>query len=316
MPTPRPAARAAATLLLLPALLAGFGVDGAAPGPEQAATAPAAAERPVALVTGSTDGLGRALALALAEDGYHVLVHGRNAERGAEVVAEIEAGGTGSAVFVQADFAELAQVREVARGVRAETGRLDLLVNNAGVGPGPPGHERVLTPDGNELRFQVNYLAGFLLTHEFLPLLEASAPSRIVNVTSRSQQPIDFGDLTTERRYSGSLAYGRSKLAQILFTFDLAETLEGSGVSVYAVHPAPAMDTGLVLEAGGRPLSTVEEGLAAVLQAVRTADHPSGTFFFQMEPGEALHGQAYDPEARRRLREISERLVWEGAQAR
>lgn len=262
---------------------------------------------PVALVTGSTAGLGRALALALASDGYHVIVHGRDEERGEGVVQAIAAEGQGSARFLPADFARLEEVQALAELVSAEYDHLDLLVNNAGVGPGAPGHERVVTPDGHELRFQVNYLAGYLLTRELLPLLQASAPSRIVNVSSRSQRPLDFEDLTLERGYSGGVAYGRSKLAQILHVQDLAEALQGTGVTAVAVHPAPAMATGLVLETGGTPQSTVEDGLASVLNAIRS-EAPSGTFFFELEPQRA-HEQAYDAEARRLLRELSEDYV-------
>ncbi|MEX2529972.1 MAG: SDR family NAD(P)-dependent oxidoreductase [Gemmatimonadota bacterium] len=277
-------------------------VDGAAAHPAGHVEA-----SPVALVTGSTAGLGRALALALASEGYHVIVHGRNEERGEGVVEAIAAEGEGSARFLPADFARLEEVQALAELVSTEYDHLDLLVNNAGVGPGAPGHERVLTPDGHELRFQVNYLAGYVLTRELLPLLQASAPSRIVNVSSRSQRPLDFEDLTLERGYSGGVAYGRSKLAQILHVQNLAEALQGTGVTAVAVHPAPAMATGLVLETGGTPQSTVADGLASVLNAIRS-DVPSGTFFFELEPQRA-HEQAYDAEARRLLRELSEDSV-------
>ncbi|MEX1182168.1 MAG: SDR family NAD(P)-dependent oxidoreductase [Gemmatimonadota bacterium] len=265
------------------------------------------ADTSVILITGSTDGLGRALALRLGTEGAHVIVHGRNVERGAEVVAAVEAAG-GSARFYAADFTSLEEVRELADAVRRDYDRLDILVNNAGVGPGAPAHERVLTADGHELRFQVNYLAGYLLTHELLPLLEASAPARIVNVTSRSQQPLDFDDLRLDRRYSGGLAYARSKLAQVLMTQDLAEELADRGVVAFAVHPAPAMATNLVRETGATPQSTVAQGVTAVLQAIRTRTHPSGTFFYELEPRRA-HLQAYDREARRRLRELSETMI-------
>ncbi len=266
-----------------------------------------AGDSAVALVTGSTDGLGRAVALALASEGYHVIIHGRSEERGRAVVESITAEGRGSARFLPADFARLEEVRALAQQVRQEYGGLALLINNAGVGPGAPGHERVITSDGHELRFQVNYLAGYLLTRELLPLLEAGAPSRIVNVTSRNQRPLDFDDLSMERGYAGGEAYGRSKLAQILHVQDLAAALEGTGVTAVAVHPAPAMDTGLVLETGGTPQSTVAEGLASVLNAIRS-DEPSGTFFFELEPQPA-HEQAYDSVARRLLQERSEAYV-------
>lgn len=265
-------------------------------------------DAPVALITGSTAGLGREVALELASRGGHVIIHGRDRERGQEIVEAIRRDGVGSASFYSADLASLDEVRELARTLRDAYPRLDLLVNNAGVGPGAPGHERVLTDDGHELRFQVNYLAGFLLTRELLPLLEESAPSRVVNVASRNQQALDFQDLRLDEGYSGSLAYGRSKLAQIIFTVDLARALEGTGVQVFAVHPAPAMDTELVRETGGQPQSTVAQGVEAVLQAIDTESFASGTYFHELEAVRA-HEQAYDQEAQDRLRRISEELT-------
>ena len=146
----------------------------------------------VALVTGSTDGVGRVVALSLGEAGGRVLVHGRDAERGIRVVADIEAAG-GAATFLRADLASLAEVRRLAAAVKEETGRLDMLINNAGIGTA--GGVRQESADGFELRFAVNYLGGFLLTRLLLPLLEASAPARIVNVSSGGQQAIDFADV-------------------------------------------------------------------------------------------------------------------------
>jgi NAD(P)-dependent dehydrogenase (short-subunit alcohol dehydrogenase family) len=293
-------------LAVVTVLLSG-GCGGSAPAEGSPAGSVADAS-PVVLVTGSTDGLGRELALRLAAEGAHVIIHGRNVERGAEVVAAIEAEGVGSARFLAADFASLAEVRRLADAIRRDYDRLDLLVNNAGVGPGAPGHERVLTPDGHELRFQVNYLAGFLLTRELLPLLEAGAPSRIVSITSRNQQALDFDDLRMDEGYAGGVAYGKSKLAQVLMTLDLAEEMADRGVRAFAVHPAPAMETALVRETGSTPQSTVEQGVEAVLNAIRSTDHPSGTYFFELEARPA-HDQAYDLEARRRLRELSEAMV-------
>jgi len=139
----------------------------------------------VALVTGSTDGVGRVVALSLGAAGVRVLVHGRDAERGNRVVADIEKAG-GAATFLRADLASLAEVRRLAAAVKEDTGRLDMLINNAGIGTA--GGVRQESADGFELRFAVNYLAGFLLTQQLLPLLKASAPARIVNVSSGGQQ--------------------------------------------------------------------------------------------------------------------------------
>lgn len=295
-------------LALSAAACTGADTDETAPDRQaQPATEPAESA-PVILVTGSTDGLGRELALRLASTGATLIIHGRNEERAGEVVDAIRTEGVGSAQFYRADFASLDEVRELARAVRRDYERLDVLVNNAGVGPGAPGHERVITPDGNELRFQVNYLAGYLLTRLLLPLLEESAPSRVVNVASRSQRPLDFDDLTLDEGYSGGLAYGRSKLAQIIFTVDLARELEGTGVAVFAVHPAPAMDTDLVRETGGEPQTPVSRGVESVFRVVTDDGLESGQYFHELEPARA-HEQAYDPEVQRRLREVSEALV-------
>jgi NAD(P)-dependent dehydrogenase (short-subunit alcohol dehydrogenase family) len=152
-----------------------------------------------ALVTGSTDGVGRLVARKLGQAGARVLAHGRDAERGARVVADIEASG-GAADFLAADLSALAEVRRLADAAQATVDRLDILINNAGIGTAGP---RQTSAEGFELRFAVNYLAGFLLTLLLLPLIRNSAPARIVNVSSAGQQPIDFSDVMLTRGYSG-----------------------------------------------------------------------------------------------------------------
>lgn len=262
-----------------------------------------------ALVTGSTDGVGRMVAERLAEAGARVLVHGRNEERGRKVVAGIRAGG-GSAELIVADLASLEAVRGLARQVRERTDRLHLLINNAGIGAGGPEGRREESADGHELRFAVNYLAGFLLTVDLLPLVRASAPSRIVNVSSAGQQPIDFGDVMITHGYSGSRAYRQSKLAQILFTIDLAEALEGSGVTVNCLHPATFMDTTMVRQSGVTPHSSVEEGAEAILNLATSdaLENRSGLYFNGLREARP-DSQAHDPEARRKLRELSTELT-------
>ena len=135
----------------------------------------------------------------------------------------------------------------------ADHRQLDVLVSNAGIGSRGGGAGRRESADGHELRFAVNYLAGFLLAHLLLPLLKASAPSRIVNVASLGQHPIDFDDVMITRGYSGSRAYAQSKLAQIMFTIDLARELQGTGVTVNSLHPATYMNTTMVREGLPRP---------------------------------------------------------------
>jgi len=144
-----------------------------------------------------------------------------------------------------------------------------------------------------------------------LPRLKASAPSRIINVASIGQAPIDFDDVMIERDYSGSRAYGQSKLAQIMFTIDLARELQGTSVSVYALHPATYMDTHMVRSAGIEPRSTVAEGADAVMNLVTSPDLESGQFFNGLRPGRA-NAQAYDEAARAKLRELSSRLTGAG----
>ena len=148
--------------------------------------------------------------------------------------------------------------------------RLDVLVNNAGLGAGADGSKREVSADGHELRFAVNYLAPFLLTHLLRPLLESFAPARIVNVPSGGQQEIDFDDVMLDCGYNGMRAYRQSKLALILFTFDLAERLaaEEAGVTVNALHPATLMDTKMVREWFGYSKSSVEEGVEATRRLV------------------------------------------------
>ena len=176
------------------------------------------------LMTGATDGLGRGVAVDLAQHGATVLLHGRNRARGEAVLAEVKAAGAPDARLYSADFSVMADIRHMADAILASEPRLDVLVNNAGI----IQDLRQESADGHELTFQVNYLAGLLLTHRLLPLLKRSAPSRIVNVASAGQAPIDFDDVMLERRWDGWQAYCRSKLAQIMMTFDLAEELRHS----------------------------------------------------------------------------------------
>jgi NAD(P)-dependent dehydrogenase (short-subunit alcohol dehydrogenase family) len=262
-----------------------------------------------ALITGATDGVGRVVARALAQQGWRVLVHGRDRPRGEALVREIEQAG-GSATFLAADLASLAEVRRLAVAVKQQTGRLDLLINNAGIGSVGSAPGRQTSADGHELRFAVNYLAGFLLTHLLLPLLKASAPARIVNVASAGQQAIDFSDVMLTRGYSGGGAYRQSKLAQILFTVDLAHELEGSGVIANTLHPSTYMNTTMVRQSGTTPISTVEDGAAAILQLAVSPnlDGKSGLYFNVLRESRA-DPQAYDAEARRRLRALSLKLV-------
>jgi NAD(P)-dependent dehydrogenase (short-subunit alcohol dehydrogenase family) len=237
------------------------------------------------LITGSTDGLGRALAHDLVGRGNDVVVHGRSRERAEAVASEI-----GGAEVVVADFARLDDVRALADGVRG----IDVLVNNAGI----ISPERRLSEDGYELTFQVNHLAGFLLTLLLLP-------PRTVNVASVGQQAPDFDDLMFERGYDGYSAYARSKLCQIMFTFELAE--RRPDLVVNALHPASLMDTKMVHATSGRVLSTVAEGVEATARVVELED-VSGRYFDGLSESHADR-LAYDEQARRRLWDVSAELT-------
>jgi NAD(P)-dependent dehydrogenase (short-subunit alcohol dehydrogenase family) len=270
-----------------------------------------ALEEQTILVTGATDGLGRALAADLAASGAEVLVHGRDDARGRDTVDEIRARTPDVRVrFLRADLASLAEVRALAARIKRETGRLDALVNNAGIGATSRGDERrEQSADGHELRFAVNYLSGYLLTRLLLPLLERSAPARIVNVSSAGQTAIDFDDVMLTRAYSGGRAYCQSKLAQIMFTFDLAAELQGRDITATCLHPATYMPTKMVLEAGTTPANPLEAGLRATRRLVADPqlDGVTGVYFNGLREA-APDPQAHDEDARRRLRALSDGL--------
>ena len=262
------------------------------------------------LITGSTDGVGRYVATQLATAGATVLIHGRDRARAKTLSDEIKRAGGGEPVFYQADLSSLAETQKLADAVLADHRRLDVFISNAGIGSQNDGPARQTSADGHELRFAVNYLSGFLLAHRLLPLLKASAPSRIVNVASLGQHPIDFDDVMITKGYNGSRAYAQSKLSQIMFTIDLAEELRDANVTVNSLHPATYMNTTMVRAGGITPMSTVEQGGAAILHLVSGDDMAgrSGLFFNGLQEARA-NPQAYDAAARRRLRTLSLELT-------
>ncbi|MEU3525810.1 SDR family NAD(P)-dependent oxidoreductase [Streptomyces sp. NPDC038707] len=259
------------------------------------------------LITGATDGLGRALAHELAAQGATLILHGRNPRKGEELLAELRAKtGAGRFSYELADFSSLEDIGKLADRVLADHDRLDVLVNNAGIGV---ELERQVSQDGLELTFQVDYLAGYVLSCRLAPLLVRSAPARIVNVTSAGQAPLDFDDVMLERGWDGVQAYCQAKLAQISLTKDLAEQFAGTGVTVNALHPASYMPTKIVVNLF-TPQSTVEEGVRHTARLVTdpALAEVSGEYFNRDTPSRA-GAQAYDPAARARLRELSESLT-------
>jgi NAD(P)-dependent dehydrogenase (short-subunit alcohol dehydrogenase family) len=262
-----------------------------------------------ALITGSTSGLGENVAKRLGAMGATVIIHGLNEERGREIAAGITKQGPGRAVYYPGDLGSLKQVDALAERVKAEHPRLDLLINNAGIG-GTSNGERRDSADGYELVFQVNYLSHFHLTRKLLPLLEKSAPARIVNVASIGQRAVNFDDVMMKNGYQTMNAYSQSKLAQILYTITLAEKLDPAKVTVNSLHPATMMDTPMVLDAGRRPMASVEDGASAVMQLAvgRNVAGKTGLYFNQMNEARA-NQQAYDAAARQKLWDLSVKLI-------
>ncbi|WP_413804761.1 SDR family NAD(P)-dependent oxidoreductase [Streptomyces sp. OE57] len=267
-------------------------------------------------ITGATDGLGRALAMRLAADrDVRLVLHGRDPAKLERVVAEIEGAGAAAPVTATADLSDLAQVARLADTIADSVGSLDVLVNNAGIGSGEPdGRQRRTSRDGHELRFAVNYLATFLLTENLLPLLHASATTehaaRVVHVSSLGQHPLDFDDLMLERGYSGTRAYGQSKLAQIMHCFDLAGRFAPTELTATCLHPGTYMPTKIVLSEIGVTADTLESGVKATRRlAVDPAlEGTTGRFFDRLRPARPMD-QAYDEQARAALRAHSLALV-------
>jgi NAD(P)-dependent dehydrogenase (short-subunit alcohol dehydrogenase family) len=258
------------------------------------------------LITGATDGLGKRVAGELAAKGTTVLLHGRSPERLEATLEELRSQTSSQKVgSYLADLSSLAAVRDLADRILSEYDRLDVLVNNAGI----IVQERKESEDGYELTFAVNYLSHFLLTSLLLPLLKDFAPARVVNVASAGQSPIDFSNLMLEQGYDAMKAYSQSKLAQVMFTFELAERLQGTGVTVNALHPASLMDTKMVHCTFGYAMSTVEEGSEAVVRLAVSSELEGVTGrYFDGKREARADGQAYDKEARQTLWELSEEL--------
>lgn len=279
----------------------------------QSAPAPLSYAGKTVLVTGATDGLGRAIARSLAAQGAHVIVHGRNAARGAALVEEIAESGSGSATFVAADFASLAAVRGFADAVARDYPEISLLVNNAGVafaGDVP----RQTSADGHEMQFAVNYLAGWVLVNRLRPNLAAAAPARIVNVSSIAASPIDFDDVMLEKPGAHRRGYGQSKLAQISMTVALAPSFARQGITMIAVHPATMMDTGMVRNLRAPARTSVEEGRDHLMALITAPTLEAGAYYVAGEPVRASDPQPYDAAARARLMALSASLAGVAAQ--
>jgi NAD(P)-dependent dehydrogenase (short-subunit alcohol dehydrogenase family) len=264
-------------------------------------------EQQTILITGATDGLGRAVARTLAGQGATLLLHGRSEERGERVLAQIraETGNTGLRYY-NADFESMSDVRELAERVETEHARLDVLVNNAALGIDPA---RRVSRDGHEATFQVDYLAPYMLCYLLDDLMVASAPSRIVNVGSAGQAPIDFDDVMLERTYDGMQAYCQAKLGVVMLTIDRAAELAGTGVTVNCLHPAFNMPTKIVIGMF-TPQSEIADGVRSTVRLISdpALEQVTGRYFDMTRESRALP-QAYDQRARARLRTVAEQLT-------
>jgi len=262
----------------------------------------------IILVTGSTDGIGKETARQLAQLGATVIVHGRHVERCQRTRDEIrQATGNPNVDCVTADLSSQRQVRQMAIDVIARYDRLHVLINNAGV----ILLQRQLSEDGIEMSFAVNHLAPFLLTHLLLDRLKQSAPARIVNVSStvHYDAALRFDNLQGERKYNGVEAYKIAKLGNVLFTYELAERLKGSGITVNCLHPGVVATK--LLDAGWGWSSGLTSAQGAALPVYLATspevEHISGLYFESRLPGGASP-KADDMSLRRKLWDISAQL--------
>ncbi|HVO74575.1 MAG TPA: SDR family NAD(P)-dependent oxidoreductase, partial [Ignavibacteriaceae bacterium] len=204
------------------------------------------------------------------------------------------------------DFSALSEVKKLGEEILVNNPDLHVLINNAGAGYADPRYSR----DSFELRFAVNYLAPFLLTQTLLPALKNSAPSRIVNVSSAGQHPLDFKDIMLENNFNASKAYSQSKLALIMFTMDLAGQLKDEKITVNSLHPGTYLNTKMVRNSGITPWGEPESGADAViyLAASETLEGVTGKYFNVTAEAKA-DPQAYDKEARKKLWDLTLRLI-------
>jgi retinol dehydrogenase 14 len=272
----------------------------------------------VCLITGATSGIGKATAMGLAIMGASVVMVGRDRGRGEAAMAEIkESSGNASVDLMLADISSQEEIRRLADEFKEAYPRLDVLINNAGVFRS----KRITTADGIETTFAVNHLAYFLLTNLLLDVLKASAPSRIVNVSSGAQSNgiIDFDDLQGEKGYKGTKAYSQSKLANVLFTYELARRLEGTGVTANCLHPGAVRTNfgsgssgvfGLMVRALRPLMISPEKGAetSIYLASSPEVEGLSGRYFVKKAEARSSD-KSYDAGLARRLWDVSTELT-------
>jgi len=261
------------------------------------------------LITGATDGIGKQTAIELAAEGASVIIHGRNAEKAQNVMSEIrKSTGNGSAIYVDADLSSLREVKKMAESLKKELERIDVLINNAGVFV----RDQQFSVDGIEMTFAVNHLAHYALTIQLLPLLRQANKARVITVSSvahRNSPRIDFTDLMEINSYIDYSAYALSKMANVMFSNELAQRLDGTGITSNSLHPG-VISTKLLFSGFGISGNPVSDGSKT---SVFLASHPaveglSGKYFSDSKQGEASP-YSYDPEVRKNLWTLSEKLA-------
>jgi NAD(P)-dependent dehydrogenase (short-subunit alcohol dehydrogenase family) len=261
------------------------------------------------LITGATDGIGKSTAIELAKKGASIFIHGRNKLRGIELQDMIQKEtGNEFVKYVNANLASLTKVNELVRFINNETDHLDVLINNAGVF----SREQNFTSDRIELTFAVNHLSHFNLTIQLLPLLIKSGQGRVITVSSvahTSSPKIDFDDLQEINSYMDYSAYALSKMANVLFSVELAERLNGHAVTSNSLHPG-VITTKLLYNGFGISGSSVEEGCktSVYLASDDNLSGVSGKYFVNSKESEASP-LAFDPGLRKNLWSLSEEIT-------
>ena len=258
------------------------------------------------LITGATDGLGRALAFELASRGYTLILHGRNQEKGERLLEEILTKSPNSLLYYyNANFESINQVKQLATQVLENHQTLNGLINNAGLGFEA---ERSMSIDGYEKVFQVNYLSTYILSQMLLPLLEKTTNAHIINVSSGLHQPIDFNDPQITQNWTAMRAYAQSKLAQVTYTMALSKVLDPTLVRINALHPATAMPTKIVINHFD-PQSSIQDGVNSLINLVENKDEKTQGKFFLETSESSPHQQALDKNAQQQLLELSKQLT-------
>ncbi len=256
------------------------------------------------VITGATDGLGKALAHQLAENGAQLLLHGRNLNKGQQLVEELKATYNNDQIqYYNADFGDLKEIENLIAELNKDHSSIDILVNNAGLGVESKRRE---SNDGLEMIFQVDYLATYMMTKGLTPTIKNSGKGKIINISSAGQSALDFDDPMLEKNWDGVQSYCQAKLSQITMTKALATTLKKENIQINAIHPASYMPTKIVVGLY-QPSSSIDDGITSILERIKD-DEITGEYFFQTSKQQPA-SQALDSKAQVKLLELSNHLT-------